>query len=73
MFMLIISVIMGNSPEELVNSLERIATKIDGIHKIFGAHNRIGLEPELLEAVKRAFVNGVASYLPLCHMTFCHD
>ncbi|TVX93508.1 MBL fold metallo-hydrolase [Paenibacillus agilis] len=42
------------SPEDLVNSLERIATKITGIQKIFGAHNRIGLEPELLETVKEA-------------------
>lgn len=40
-------------PEELVNSLERIA-RLNGVNKIFGGHNTIGLEPELLLEVQAA-------------------
>jgi glyoxylase-like metal-dependent hydrolase (beta-lactamase superfamily II) len=41
------------SPEDLVNSLERI-TGITGVKKIYGGHNRLGLEPEFLGVVKEA-------------------
>lgn len=41
------------SPEDLVNSWQKIA-EIDGVKQIFGAHNRIGLKPELLDVVKEA-------------------
>ncbi|GAB6926855.1 MBL fold metallo-hydrolase [Paenibacillus sp. JCM 10914] len=41
------------SPKDLVNSLERIAD-IDGVKRIFGAHNTIGLDPELLVVVQAA-------------------
>lgn len=41
------------SPEDLVRSLERIS-ELQGITRIFGAHNRIGLPPSLLQVVKEA-------------------
>ncbi|MFD1887535.1 MBL fold metallo-hydrolase [Paenibacillus wenxiniae] len=41
------------SPEDLVDSWQKIA-KIEGVKQIFGAHNEIGLEPELLNVVKEA-------------------
>ncbi|OMF78136.1 MBL fold metallo-hydrolase [Paenibacillus glucanolyticus] len=41
------------SPEDLVNSLERIAD-IDGVKRIYGAHNTIGLDPVLLDEVRAA-------------------
>ncbi|WP_054955860.1 MBL fold metallo-hydrolase [Paenibacillus dakarensis] len=40
-------------PEDLVNSLERIS-QLAGVNKIFGGHNTIGLEPDLLEEVREA-------------------
>lgn len=40
-------------PEDLVNSLERIAN-IDGVKRIYGSHNTIGLDPALLTVVKEA-------------------
>ncbi|MBE9914895.1 MBL fold metallo-hydrolase [Paenibacillus donghaensis] len=41
------------SPGDLVNSLERI-TGIAGVGKIYGGHNRLGLDPVLLDVVKDA-------------------
>lgn len=41
------------SPEDLVSSLERIS-ELEGVARIFGGHNRIGLEPELLSVVREA-------------------
>lgn len=41
------------SPDDLVDSLERIAD-IDGVKRIYGAHNTIGLDPALLAVVRAA-------------------
>ncbi|WP_223067703.1 MBL fold metallo-hydrolase [Paenibacillus caui] len=41
------------SPEDLVNSLLKIS-EIAGVKQIYGGHNRIGLDPGLLEVVKDA-------------------
>lgn len=41
------------SPEDLINSLEKIA-EIPHVTKVFGSHNTLGLEPEILEEVKSA-------------------
>lgn len=40
-------------PVDLVNSLDRIS-RIPGVRKIYGAHNSIGLDPELLLEVQAA-------------------
>ena len=37
----------STSPEDLVNSLEKIA-KIKAVSKIYGGHNKLGLEPKIL-------------------------
>ncbi|SEJ55118.1 Glyoxylase, beta-lactamase superfamily II [Bhargavaea ginsengi] len=41
------------SPEDLIRSLERIAD-IPGVSRIFGSHNTLGLDPEILQEVKAA-------------------
>lgn len=41
------------NPVDLVNSLDRIS-RITGVRKIFGGHNTIGLESELLHEVQEA-------------------
>lgn len=41
------------NPTDLVQSLEKISN-IDNVTKIFGAHNTIGLEPSILQEVKKA-------------------
>lgn len=43
----------STSPVDLVHSLERIA-EIEGIQRIYGSHNTLGLNPEILTEVKRA-------------------
>lgn len=43
----------STSPVDLVQSLERIAG-IGGVRKIFGSHNTLGLEPEILGEVQHA-------------------
>lgn len=43
----------STSPEDLVNSLEKIA-KIKAVSKIYGGHNQLGLEPKILEEVLAA-------------------
>lgn len=43
----------STNPIDLVNSLEKIA-KIPNISMVFGSHNTLGLEPEILEEVKKA-------------------
>lgn len=43
----------STSPEDLVASWQKIS-EIEGIVQLFGSHNRLGLEPELLGAVKEA-------------------
>ncbi|MHA6531839.1 MBL fold metallo-hydrolase [Paenibacillus sp. BAC0078] len=43
----------STSPVDLVHSLERIA-EIEGIRTIYGSHNTLGLDPEILTEVKRA-------------------
>ncbi len=43
----------STSPEDLVNSLEKI-TKIKAVSKIYGGHNQLGLEPRILEEVLAA-------------------
>ena len=41
------------NPVDLVHSLEKIA-EIPHVRKVFGSHNTLGLEPEILQEVKRA-------------------
>ncbi len=43
----------STDPVDLVNSLERIA-EIENVSMIYGSHNTLGLEPKILEEVKRA-------------------
>ncbi|MEK5234585.1 MBL fold metallo-hydrolase [Paenibacillus sp. FSL L8-0470] len=43
----------STSPADLVNSLERMAA-LEGINKVYGSHNTLGLEAEILEEVKLA-------------------
>ncbi|MNI39839.1 hydroxyacylglutathione hydrolase [compost metagenome] len=43
----------STSPADLVHSLERIA-EIPGVTKVYGSHNTLGLNPNILEEVKRA-------------------
>lgn len=43
----------STSPYDLVNSLERI-TEIQNVSKIYGSHNTLGIEPEILMDVKNA-------------------
>ncbi|MDF9762839.1 glyoxylase-like metal-dependent hydrolase (beta-lactamase superfamily II) [Peribacillus simplex] len=43
----------STSPEDLVNSLEKIA-KLQKVSKIYGGHNQLGLEPRILEEVLEA-------------------
>jgi glyoxylase-like metal-dependent hydrolase (beta-lactamase superfamily II) len=43
----------STNPADLVNSLERIAS-IPGVTKVYGSHNTLGLEPEILAEVKYA-------------------
>jgi len=43
----------STSPSELVNSLEKI-TRIENIKMVYGSHNNLGLNPEILKEVKRA-------------------
>ncbi|MGD6842576.1 MBL fold metallo-hydrolase [Bacillus infantis] len=43
----------STNPVDLVNSLEKISC-IPNVSKIFGSHNTLGLEPNILEEVKRA-------------------
>ncbi|MBW4084247.1 MBL fold metallo-hydrolase [Paenibacillus sp. S150] len=43
----------STSPVDLVQSLERIG-KLQGVERIFGSHNTLGLEPEILTEVRRA-------------------
>ncbi|EPY07387.1 beta-lactamase domain-containing protein [Paenibacillus alvei TS-15] len=45
----------STSPEDLVTSWQKIS-EIEDIVQLFGSHNRLGLEPELLGAVKKAAV-----------------
>ena len=41
------------NPIDLVNSLEKIS-EISAVTKVFGSHNTLGLEPEILQDVKDA-------------------
>ena len=41
------------SPEDLVRSLERIA-EIPGVNRVFGSHNTVGLDPQILDEVRSA-------------------
>ncbi|WP_285767817.1 MBL fold metallo-hydrolase [Peribacillus sp. SI8-4] len=43
----------STNPEDLVNSLERIA-KIQQVSKIYGSHNQLGLEPDMFMEVLAA-------------------
>ncbi|CQR52117.1 MBL fold metallo-hydrolase [Paenibacillus riograndensis] len=43
----------STSPVDLVASLERIA-EIDGVQRIYGSHNTLGLHPQILSEVKHA-------------------
>jgi glyoxylase-like metal-dependent hydrolase (beta-lactamase superfamily II) len=43
----------STSPADLVNSLEKMAA-LDGINKVYGSHNTLGLKAEILEEVKLA-------------------
>lgn len=43
----------STNPVDLVNSLERIS-EIKNVSMVYGSHNTLGLEPEILEEVKRA-------------------
>lgn len=43
----------STSPVDLVDSLERI-TEIENVTMIYGSHNTLGLEPAILEEVKKA-------------------
>lgn len=43
----------STSPVDLVQSLERIA-EIPGVKMVYGSHNTLGLDPSILEEVKRA-------------------
>ncbi|KAI7265925.1 hypothetical protein KC345_g8340 [Hortaea werneckii] len=43
----------STNPADLVRSLARIA-EIDGVRKVYGSHNTLGLAPEILQEVKRA-------------------
>lgn len=43
------------NPMELVNSLERI-TKIPNVNMIYGAHNSLGINPNILKEVKKAVI-----------------
>ncbi|SES65200.1 Metallo-beta-lactamase superfamily protein [Oceanobacillus limi] len=40
-------------PEDLVNSLEKISY-LEGIQKVFGSHNQLGIEPTILQEVFEA-------------------
>lgn len=43
----------STNPDDLVNSLERIS-EIPNVSMVYGSHNTLGLEPEILKEVKRA-------------------
>lgn len=43
----------STSPEDLCRSLKKIA-EIPGVTKIYGAHNTLGLDPKIMQEVKRA-------------------
>ena len=43
----------STNPADLVSSLARIA-EIDGVRKVYGSHNTLGLAPEILQEAKRA-------------------
>lgn len=42
-------------PVDLVNSLEKITT-IPKVNMIYGAHNTLGIKPDILEEVKKAVI-----------------
>lgn len=60
----------STNPVDLVNSLEKIA-EIPHVTKVFGAHNTLGLEPEILEEVRIA-VNGLRERDLVKHGTGVH-
>lgn len=43
------------NPVDLVNSLERI-TKIPNVNMIYGSHNSLGINPDILKEVKKAII-----------------
>jgi len=43
------------NPIDLVNSLERI-TKIPNVNMIYGSHNSLGINPDILKEVKKAII-----------------
>jgi hypothetical protein len=45
----------SSNPVDLVQSLMRIS-KIDGVTRLFGSHNTLGLDPAILHEVNRAVV-----------------
>ncbi|RNA67009.1 MBL fold metallo-hydrolase [Alteribacter keqinensis] len=47
----------STSPEDLIRSLERM-TNLNGVKRIYGGHNSLGLDPDILEDVR-----GLVSYL----------
>lgn len=43
----------STSPADLVASLEKI-TEIPGVTQVYGSHNTLGLDPSILQGVKKA-------------------